>query len=63
MFISFRINPAPDIATAFREHVRRLGRPERHRTEAVRVRIILTHACRVGLRERILHAADGSTRR
>lgn len=61
MFIRLRTNPAPDVATAFREHVRRLGRPERQRTEAVRVRIILTHSWRVGLRERLSHAA-GRTR-
>jgi hypothetical protein len=62
MFIRLRTAPAPDVAAAFRDHVRRLERPERHRTEAARVRIILTHACRIGLRERIRHAADGSTR-
>jgi hypothetical protein len=62
MFIRLRTNPAPDVAAAFRDHVRRLGRPERHRTEAVRVRIILKHACRVGLRERLHDAAHGSPR-
>jgi hypothetical protein len=62
MFIRLRTAPVPDVAAAFRDHVRRLERPERHRTEAIRVRIILTHACRVGLRERILQAA-GSPRR
>jgi hypothetical protein len=62
MFIRLRTAPVPDIAAAFRDHVRRLERPERHRTEAVRLRIILTHAWRVGLRERLHDAANGSTR-
>jgi hypothetical protein len=62
MFIRLRTAPVPDVAAAFRDHVRRLERPERHRTEAVRVRIILTHACRVGLRERLGNAANGSPR-
>jgi hypothetical protein len=57
MFIRLRTNPAPDIATEFRAHVRRLGHPERERTEALRLRIILTHSWRVGLRERLAHAA------
>ena len=57
MFTRLRTNPAPDVATAFRDHVRRLGRPERERTEAVRLRIILTHSWRVGLRERLAQAA------
>jgi hypothetical protein len=62
MFIRFRTDPAHDVAAAFRDHVRRLDRPERQRTEAVRVRIILTRAWRVGLRERLDHSAHGSTR-
>jgi hypothetical protein len=62
MLIRLRTNPAPDVASAFRDHVRRLGRPERQRTEAARVRIILTRAWRVGLRERLAHTAHGRTR-
>ena len=62
MFIRLRTAPAPDVAAAFRDHVRRLESPERHRTEAVRVRIILTRAWRVGLRDRLLNAGDRSTR-
>jgi hypothetical protein len=62
VFIRLRTNSAPDVASLFRERVRHLGRPEPHRTEAVRVRIILNHACRVGLRERLSHSADGSAR-
>ncbi|MEX2011298.1 MAG: hypothetical protein WEF51_03555 [Chloroflexota bacterium] len=62
MFIRLRTAPVPDVAAAFRDHVRRLEGPERRHTEAVRVRIILTRAWRVGLRERLHHAADGSTR-
>jgi hypothetical protein len=62
MFIRFRTNPTPDIAAAFRDHVRRLGRPEPQRTEAARVRIILTRAWRVGLRERLHNAAHGAPR-
>lgn len=62
MFIRLRTNPSPDFATAFRDRVRHLDRPERHRTEAARVRIILAHACRIGLRERIHQAANGTSR-
>jgi hypothetical protein len=62
MFIRLRTNPTPDVAAAFRDHVRRLGSPERQRTEAARVRIILTHGWRVGLRERLAHTADRPTR-
>jgi hypothetical protein len=57
VFTRLRTDPTPDEATAFRAHVRRLGRPERHRTEAARIRIILTRAWRVGLRERLADAA------
>ncbi|MDQ2966438.1 MAG: hypothetical protein M3R57_11385 [Chloroflexota bacterium] len=62
MFIRLRTAPNPDVAAAFRDHVRRLGRPDSDRTEAVRVRIILTRAWRVGLRDRLKHAAGGPTR-
>jgi hypothetical protein len=58
VFIRRRTDPVPDEATAFRAHVRRLGRPERQRTEAARVRIILTRAWRVGLRERLADPAE-----
>jgi len=62
MFLRLRTEPISDVAAAFRDHVRRLERPERSRTEAVRIRIILTRAWRVGLRDRIGHAADGASR-
>jgi hypothetical protein len=62
MFIRLRTNPTPDVAAAFRDHVRRLGRPEPHRTDAARVRIILTRAWRVGLRDRLDRPADRPTR-
>jgi hypothetical protein len=58
MFIRLRSERTPDEATAFRAHVRRLGRPERQRTEAARVRIILARAWRVGLRERLAVPAE-----
>jgi hypothetical protein len=61
MFIRLNAEPVPDVAVAFRDHVRRLGRPDRHRTEALRVRIMLNRASRVGLRERLASgAAAGS---
>ena len=62
MFVRLRTDPVSDVAAAFRDHVRRLERPERSRTEAVRIRIILTRAWRVGLRDRIGHAADDAPR-
>jgi hypothetical protein len=57
MFIRLGAEPVPDVAAAFRDHVRRLGAPERHRSEAIRVRIMLERASRVGLRERLEDAA------
>ncbi|HEV8488468.1 MAG TPA: hypothetical protein VGQ58_01630 [Candidatus Limnocylindrales bacterium] len=61
MFIRLRTDP-PDEAAALRAHMRRLGRPERQRTEAARLRIILSRAWRVGLRERLADSTDGPTR-
>jgi hypothetical protein len=61
MLIRLRTAPNPDVAAAFRDHVRRLGRPERDRTEAVRLRIILTRAWRVGLLDRLKHTAEDPT--
>lgn len=58
MFLRLRTEPAPDDAEVFRARARRLGRPERHRTEAARVRIILARAWRVGLRERLARPAE-----
>ena len=62
MFVRLRTDPVSDVAAAFRDHVRRLERPERSRTEAIRIRIILNRAWRVGLRDRIRHAADDAPR-
>ena len=53
MAIHYRSEPGQDVAAAFRDHVRRLGRPDRRRNEALRVRVSLARAGRVGLRERL----------
>jgi hypothetical protein len=59
MFRRRRTEPAPDVAGAFRDHVYRLGHPDRHRTVALLVRINLARASRIGLRERLGHATEG----
>jgi hypothetical protein len=60
MFVRLNAEPAPDLAAAFRDHVLRLGDPDRHRSDAIRVRIMLKRASRVGLRERLDRAALAS---
>lgn len=58
MLIRHRAERAPDIASAFRDSVRRLGGPDRDRTKALHVRVNLARACRVGLRDRLGHHAE-----
>ena len=53
MAIHHRSEPGQDVAAAFRDRVRRLGRPDRRRSEALRVRVNLARASRVGLRDRL----------
>ena len=53
MAIQYRSEPGQDAAAAFRDRVRRLGRPDRRHSEALRVRVNLARASRVGLRERL----------
>ncbi|HEY7590614.1 MAG TPA: hypothetical protein VH723_06450 [Candidatus Limnocylindrales bacterium] len=62
MFPRNRPEPTADDAAAFREHVRRLESPERRRTEAAHVRILLTRTWPIGLRERLARASEAPTR-
>jgi len=57
MFIRLQSDPVSDAAVEFRDRVRGLGIPERPVIEAAHVRIMLTRASRVGLRERLNHGA------
>ena len=58
MAIHHRMEPVEDTAAAFRDRVGRLGRPDRRRNEALRVRVNLARASRVGLRERLERVPD-----
>ena len=53
MATRYRSEPGQDAAAAFRARVGRLGRPDRRHNEALRVRVNLARASRVGLRERL----------
>jgi hypothetical protein len=58
MAIRFAHEPVDDTGAAFRDRVRLLGRTDRRHDEAVRVRVHLARAGRVGLRERLGRVPD-----
>jgi hypothetical protein len=55
MAITYRAERSHDPAAAVRDRVRLLGHPDRRRSEAIRVRVNLARASRIGLRERLAH--------
>jgi len=58
MGIRFAHEPAQDAGAAFRDRLRLLGRTDRRHDEAVRVRVHLARAGRMGLRERLARVPD-----
>jgi hypothetical protein len=58
MAIRIAHEPDHDTGAAFRDRVRLLGRTDRRHDEAVRVRVHLARAGRMGLRERLARVSD-----
>ena len=58
MAIRIAYEPVQDTGAAFRDRVRLLGGTDRRRSEAVRVRVHLARAGRMGLRERLARVPD-----
>ena len=53
MYTRHRPDPNSDVASAFRDRLGRLERPERHAADAARVRICLNRSHETGLRARL----------
>jgi len=60
MFTRPRADTSADVV-AFRDQLPQLGRHDRRKTEAARVRAMLARSSRVGLRERLDRAAEAAT--
>ena len=58
MAIHIAHQPSQDPGAAFRDRMRQLGRADRRQGEAVRVRVHLARAGRMGLRERLARVPD-----